>query len=132
VLSGVAFIGPYAASKSAIVSISETLAMELAIEELPIRVSVLCPSSTDTKVMESERNRPASLGVEERREMAESVRLWIRDSFTGPDGQTPAQVADRVLAAIRADEFWILTHAGERPQAVDRVAAMLASFPPDP
>ena len=57
-LSGVAFIGPYAATKAAIVSISETLAQELAIDELPIGVSVLCPSSVDTKVMESERGRP--------------------------------------------------------------------------
>jgi NAD(P)-dependent dehydrogenase (short-subunit alcohol dehydrogenase family) len=128
-LSGVAFIGPYSATKSAIVSISETLAMELAIDELPISVSVLCPSSVDTKVMESERNRPAVLGVEERRELAESIRLMIRDSFTGPTGQTPAQVADRVVAAVRAGEFWIITHDGERPQVEERVAGMLGSFP---
>ena len=61
-LSGVAFIGPYCATKVAVVSISETLAQELAIDETPIGVSVLCPSSVDTKVMESERGRPAELG----------------------------------------------------------------------
>ena len=57
-LSGVAFIGPYAATKVAVVSISETLAQELAIDGIPIGVSVLCPSSVDTRVMESERGRP--------------------------------------------------------------------------
>ncbi|HEY1466368.1 MAG TPA: SDR family NAD(P)-dependent oxidoreductase, partial [Acidimicrobiales bacterium] len=62
-LSGVAFIGPYAATKVAVVSISETLAQELAIAQLPIGVSVLCPSATDTKVMESERGRPAAFGA---------------------------------------------------------------------
>ena len=36
-LSGVAFIGPYCATKVAVVSISETLAQELAIEESPDR-----------------------------------------------------------------------------------------------
>ena len=61
-VSGVAFIGPYCATKVAVVSISETLAQELAIEESPIGVSVLCPSSVDTKVMESERGRPAGAG----------------------------------------------------------------------
>jgi NAD(P)-dependent dehydrogenase (short-subunit alcohol dehydrogenase family) len=128
-LSGVAFIGPYAATKVAVVSISETLVQELAIEESSIGVSVLCPSSVDTKVMESERGRPSALGVEHRTEMAESVRLAIRDSFTGPSGLTPAQVAERVLDAIRTKRFWIITHAGERPVFEARVTDILANFP---
>ena len=59
-LSGTAFIGPYCATKAAVVSISETLLQELAVDQTPIGVSVLCPSSVDTKVMESERNRPSA------------------------------------------------------------------------
>ncbi len=128
-LSGIAFIGPYAATKVAVVSISETLVQELAIDETPIGVSVLCPSSVDTRVMESERGRPAALGVEHRTEMAESVRLMIRDSFTGPTGQTPASVAARVLEAIRNGEFWIITHADERPVVEARAADIGGSFP---
>jgi NAD(P)-dependent dehydrogenase (short-subunit alcohol dehydrogenase family) len=128
-VSGVAFIGPYCATKVAVVSISETLAQELAIEESPIGVSVLCPSSVDTKVMESERGRPPALGVEHRTEMAESVRLMIRDGFTGPTGLTPAQVAARVLDAIRNREFWIITH-NDLASAVDtRFDGILAGFP---
>jgi NAD(P)-dependent dehydrogenase (short-subunit alcohol dehydrogenase family) len=128
-LSGVAFIGPYAATKAAVVSISETLAQEVAIDQIPIGVSVLCPSSVDTKVMESERGRPAELGSETRTEMAEFVRLAIRDSFTGPLGLRPAQVAERVLAAVRSGEFWINTHNGEQPLVEARFAAVLESFP---
>ena len=128
-LSGVAFIGPYAATKAAVVSISETLSQEFAIEQVRIGVSVLCPSSVDTRVMESERGRPAVFGVERRTEMAESVRLAIRDSFTGPTGLTPAAVADRTLEAIRAGRFWILTHPGERPAVEARFTDALANFP---
>ena len=62
-LSGVAFIGPYSATKVAVVSISETLNQELGAAGLPIGVSVLCPSSVNTRVMESERSRPAASGV---------------------------------------------------------------------
>jgi NAD(P)-dependent dehydrogenase (short-subunit alcohol dehydrogenase family) len=131
-LSGVAFIGPYSATKVAVVSISETLVQELAIDQTPIGVSVLCPSSVDTRVMESERGRPPELGIEHRTELAESVRLSIRDSFTGPTGLTPAEVATRVLAAIRAGRFWIITHPGERPAVEARVAGMLADYPADP
>jgi NAD(P)-dependent dehydrogenase (short-subunit alcohol dehydrogenase family) len=129
-LSGVAFIGPYDATKVAVVSISETLSQELAIEQARIGVSVLCPSSVDTRVMESERGRPSAFGVERRTEVAESVRLAIRDSFTGPTGLTPQAVADRTLAAIRAGRFWIITHSGERPAVEARFADVLANFPP--
>ena len=128
-VSGVAFIGPYSATKVAVVSISETLAQELAIEESPIGVSVLCPSSVDTKVMESERGRPAELGVEHRTEMAESVRLMIRDGFTGPSGLTPEQVATRVLAAISNREFWIITHDDLLATVETRFDGILAGFP---
>jgi len=129
-LSGIAFIGPYAATKVAVVSISETLAQEIAIAQLPIGVSVLCPSSVNTNVMESERGRPAALGAEERTELAESVRLSIRESFTGPSGLPPEQVATRVLDAINAGQFWIITHPGEQPALEARFAGILADCPP--
>jgi NAD(P)-dependent dehydrogenase (short-subunit alcohol dehydrogenase family) len=128
-LSGVAYIGPYSATKVAVVSISETLSQEFAIAGLPVGVSVLCPSATETRVMESERNRPTALGSETRTETAESVRLAIRDQFTGPDGQPPSRVARRVLDAVRAGEFWIITHPMERPVVENRFARILGSYP---
>lgn len=128
-LSGVPFIGPYSATKVAVVSISETLSQECAISGLPIGVSVLCPSATETRVMESERGRPAALGTETRTEMAEAVRLAIRDSFTGPDGQNPAGVARRVIEAVRAGEFWIITHPSERSVLETRFTGIMASYP---
>jgi NAD(P)-dependent dehydrogenase (short-subunit alcohol dehydrogenase family) len=128
-MSGVAFIGPYAASKSAVVSISETLRQELAAYAPQIGVSVLCPSSTDTKVMESERGRPAALGTEARTEDAESIRLMIKGLFTAPGGMTPGEVATRTLAAIRASEFWIIPGGGERPVVEARFTEALAAFP---
>jgi hypothetical protein len=73
--------------------------------------------------------RPAALGVEHRTEIAESVRLAIRESFTGRSGLTPAQVAERVLAAIRTRQFWIITHRGERPVFEARVNDILANYP---
>ena len=128
-LTGTAFIGPYCATKAAVVSLSETLQQELAVDQSSIGVSVLCPSSVDTNVMESERNRPEARGAEQRTEMAESVRMMIRDGFTGPTGQTPAEVAERVLEAVRGGEFWIITHDDLLPTVEARVTEMLAAFP---
>ena len=129
--SGIAFIGPYAVSKVGVVSLSETLNAELRAEQSQIGVSVLCPSSVDTNVMEAERNRPSSLGAEHRTDVAESVRLMIRDGFTGPDGKTPAEVAAMTLDAIRADRFWIITHASARAALEARFASILADIPKD-
>jgi len=131
-LSGIQFIGPYAATKVAVVSISETLRDEMVTLGLPIGVSVLCPGSVDTNVLESERVRPAALGQEQRREMAEGMRLFVKNSFTGPTGMTAAAVADTVLTAIRADEFWIITHPWQRPTVEARVTDMLAHYPQVP
>jgi NAD(P)-dependent dehydrogenase (short-subunit alcohol dehydrogenase family) len=128
-LTGSPVIGPYCAAKAAVVSISETLAQELSMEQTPIGVSVLCPSSVDTQMMESERNRPASRGIEQRSETAAAWHGMIRDGLTGPTGQAPAQVAERVLRAIRGDEFWIITHDDLLPTVQARVAGMLAAFP---
>ena len=127
--SGIAFIGPYAVSKVGVVSLSETLQGELRAEQSPIGVSVLCPSSVGTNVMEAERNRPPSLGVEQRTDVAENVRLMIRDGLFGADGQTPAEVAAMTLDAIRRDRFWIITHASARATLEARFASILADIP---
>ena len=128
-MSGVPFIGPYAASKTAVVSISETLRQECAAYGLPIGVSVLCPSATDTRVLESERGRPIALGSERRTDDAEAMRMAIKSLCTGPDGATPAHVAARTLEAIVAGEFWIIPNRGERSIVETRFAEALASFP---
>ena len=129
--SGISFIGPYAVSKVGVVSLSETLHAELRAEQSAIGVSVLCPSSVDTNVMEAERNRPTSLGTEQRTEVAESVRLMIRDGLSGADGKTPAEVAAITLDAIRHDRFWIITHASARATLEARFASILADLPED-
>ena len=105
---------------------------ELAIDGLPIGVSVLCPSSVDTaswsRSAVARRSSASSTAPRSR----EAVRLAIRDSFTGPTGLTPAQVAGHVLDAIRARRFWIITHPGERPVFEARVNDILANYPSEP
>jgi NAD(P)-dependent dehydrogenase (short-subunit alcohol dehydrogenase family) len=124
-LSGVVFLGPYAASKVAVVSLSETLRDELAMAGSPIGVSVLCPSATNTNVMEAERNRPPQRGTETRTPEADQFLQAIKAGFTGPDGLEPDAVAAQVLDAIRHDRFWVVTHSDLRPALEQRFASIL-------
>ncbi len=51
-------MGPYNASKAAVIALSETLRFELAAEGSRVGVSVLCPSWVRTNISTSDRNRP--------------------------------------------------------------------------
>ena len=128
-VSGIAYLGPYAVSKVGVVSLSETLQQEMQMAGLPIGVSVLCPGATNTNVMEGERNRPDGLGSEVRTSDAEQMRMFIRSQFTGPTGLEPSVTAAAVLDAIRQDRFWILTHNDLQPAIEARSADILAAMP---
>jgi NAD(P)-dependent dehydrogenase (short-subunit alcohol dehydrogenase family) len=94
-------LGVYNASKYAVVGISETLAKDLRPHGLG--VSVLCPMGVSTRIGESDRNRPARLRNERARAAASELELIGK--YLEPDA-----VASMVVAAVRADRLWVLTH----------------------
>jgi len=102
-----AFLGPYNATKQAVVAISETLYKDLQLAGSAVGVSVLCPGFVQTRIDESERNRPAWAPAAEG-EDAQNLRGAIKTLIAA--GIPPAAVADRVLDAVRTNTFYILTH----------------------
>jgi NAD(P)-dependent dehydrogenase (short-subunit alcohol dehydrogenase family) len=121
------WLNPYAASKFAVVAISEGLAAQL--KPLGIGVSVLCPGFVRTRISASARNRqerygpartvdPASPAGAVAAKMAELVE-------TGSD---PSAIAARVLAAIREDELYVFTHPEMGPPMAERFAAISAAM----
>ncbi len=84
-------MGAYAATKYSVVALSEALEHEL--EGSSVGVSVLCPGPVSTSIAEQSVHT------------SESLRATIAA------GMAPAEVAKRVLDAIRAAEFYIFTHA---------------------
>jgi NAD(P)-dependent dehydrogenase (short-subunit alcohol dehydrogenase family) len=94
-------LGVYNTSKYAVVGLSETLAKDL--RPYGIGVSVLCPMGVATRIRQSDRNRPAGLRNEH-----EAPRAHV-DLI----GRTlaPEDVAAMVLAAIKADRLYVITHA---------------------
>jgi NAD(P)-dependent dehydrogenase (short-subunit alcohol dehydrogenase family) len=107
-LVGVAGMGPYNASKFAVVGISESLFHELANTGKNVHVSVLCPNFVRTRIFESERNMPKELAsFAENSEGAEIKKIAAALVNAGIDA---ADVAKAVEDAVVNEKFWILTH----------------------
>jgi len=100
------FMGPYNASKYAVVAISETLHHEMAIVAPQVKVSVLCPGWVRTRIADSARNRPGagSSDTASGAAFAQALQSLI------DQGMAPDVVATKVLKAIRAEQFWIMPH----------------------
>jgi NAD(P)-dependent dehydrogenase (short-subunit alcohol dehydrogenase family) len=118
---------PYAASKFAVVAMSEGLAVQL--KPHRIGVSVLCPSFVRTGIGESGRNRPERYGPARAPDPASAAAAMVAEIKRMIDaGLAPDYVAARVLDAIRADEFYVFTHPGMRAEVEARFAAILAAM----
>ena len=126
------FIGPYNASKEAVVAISETLYKDLQLAGVTgVGVSVLCPGFVQTRIADSGRNRPEwASGREAGDGGAEEMRNTIQGMV---DAGIPASaVAERVLDAVRSDTFYILTHPELRVAIQTRFEDILEGRPPSP
>jgi NAD(P)-dependent dehydrogenase (short-subunit alcohol dehydrogenase family) len=101
----------YGASKHAVVNLSETLFIQLRAANAKIGVSVLCPGHVPTRITSSVRNRPDDLwdGAERPTE-AELLQRDAEWAQRGMQSLTPAEVADKVVGAIKAGDFYILPH----------------------
>jgi len=125
-INGMGF-SPYAASKFAVVSMSEGLALQLT--PFGIGVSVLCPGYVRTRIGESGRNRQPRYGEAQPLDPASPAAALVAEVARLIEaGLDPADVAARVLAAIREGEFYIFTHPNMREWVDQRFAAILAAM----
>jgi NAD(P)-dependent dehydrogenase (short-subunit alcohol dehydrogenase family) len=117
-------LGPYHATKYAVVGLSESLALEL--DGTPVNVSCLCPELVDTKIFESTRNAPEALGFPP----PAAVPIDQMAEFMGTVAMAPADLAADVAYAIRAERFWILTHQSTLGRVHDRNRRLEQGRPP--
>lgn len=125
------FLGPYNATKHAVVAISETLFKDLQTTGVTgVGVSVLCPGFVRTRIAESGRNRPAWAPEPEGDDpaTAEAMRTAIADMVAS--GIEPEAVAEQVLHAVRTDTFYIRTHPELDAAIAARFAEILETRPP--
>ncbi len=118
----------YNVSKHGVVTLSETLHHELAMQGSRIKVSVLCPGWVNTRIIEAERNRPAGSAASPRNPEQAAMEEGVRQLLAA--GLPPERVAALVLDAIRAERFYILTHPDWKPMIRARMDDILAERPP--
>ena len=119
-------LGVYNASKFAVVGLSETLRKDL--EPRGIGVSVLCPGMVRTRILESERTRPAQFDVKEQSAEAAATAHSGLMNLAMNTGIDPADVADLVVQGIRNNQLYLFPHPEMKDAAQVRVNEMLAAF----
>jgi NAD(P)-dependent dehydrogenase (short-subunit alcohol dehydrogenase family) len=103
-------MGPYNASKHAVLTIAETLHYELLEKGSKVGVSVLCPGLVKTNILDSDRNRPEGLTSRNTldnygdEDMRKQMVREIYDLALHPD-----RVAELVFNAVDANQFYIFT-----------------------
>lgn len=99
---GYARIGAYCASKFAAISLSQSMAAELA--EYDIRVNSICPGNVDTAMTFAHLASSEGLQQQYETEIVEDIfDAFNRDRIPLGRGQTPEDLADAALYLSRAD-----------------------------
>jgi NAD(P)-dependent dehydrogenase (short-subunit alcohol dehydrogenase family) len=125
-VSGMGF-NPYTATKFAVVAMSEGLVPQL--QPFGIGVSVLCPHFVRTKIGESGRNRQERYGQADPLDPNGPAAAFVAEIARQIEaGRDPAEVAARVLNAIRNGELYIFTHPNMRELVEPRFAAIQAAM----
>ena len=107
-LTSYPWLGAYNASKHAVTTIAETLYAELQEEGSKVGVSCLCPGAVATNIGAAERNRPKELRNDADVEVDHGDMTGFAEMFEAIAAK-PDAVAERVLAAVVEERFWIET-----------------------
>ena len=127
-IGGVPGMGPYCATKFAVVGLSESLFYDLALRGSAVGVSVLCPGFVRTRIAESGRNMPKEL--RELRGATEESSMEDAAAAVVAAGIDPTIVADHVVAAITGNEFWILPHKHVAVRTTEQRLGWMQGGPP--
>ncbi len=123
----------YNTTKHAVVALSETLHHDLCRDDSNIGVTVLCPAWFPSGIANSERNRPSELrndGPGDPHRAAMEAMLARAAAAGRLDAHDIARIA---LDAVRANQFYVLTHEKITPAIEARFSDILTrAAPRDP
>ena len=132
-LTSAPMMGPYNVCKHAVVTLSETMYQEMQLLDTKIGVSVLCPAWVNTKIDESDRNRPADMQNAEQKEETQAeqlLQMQIKQFLR--DGLDPSVIGEAVYDAVKNNKFYILTHPEFESAIQTRMEDILQKRNPSP
>jgi len=102
----------YGATKYALAALGETLALELQAEGAKVGVTLLCPGPVRTNIAAGYARREERYRAEGPAEGAapDMHEQAFRGAIEESDWNTPEQIAEAALAAMRRGELWAITH----------------------
>jgi len=137
-IEGVSCGGPggviYGVTKHGIVSLSETLRLELKRQNSKIKVSVLCPGLVATNIFTSEINLPSEYQCEPAEKIKFSDRKsemeFLRQIANASPVISSDKAADIVFQALRNEKFYIFTHTDilMKSMVKSRMGELLKAF----
>ena len=114
----------YFATKHGVVALTEALAFDLMMEGVDtVGCTVVCPEFVRTRIHEAERNLPHDIAAPP----ADDDRTSAGRAMFGAmveGGLEPSEVAGKVVAAVKAGDFYVLPHATTLDLARRRWAAI--------
>jgi NAD(P)-dependent dehydrogenase (short-subunit alcohol dehydrogenase family) len=117
----------YSVTKQAVLAVTELLEADLRKRHAPIGVTALCPGTIATNLFHGSRNRPAELRNPGSPEPAGDGReLRERMHAVLAAGMPPAEVADKLVSAIRGGGLYLLTDHEWDERAEERHRAIMA------
>jgi len=124
-MGGIPYNGAYTATKTAVVALSESWAAEL--QSKDIKVSVLCPAFVQTRIYDSDRNRPLKYQNDtatptDEHGFADKTKSLVEN------GIDVSIVGKRVVEALNEGELYIFTHPNYRAIVQRRFQAIDAAF----
>lgn len=119
--------GIYTTAKFAVHGLSDALRWSL----LPhgIGVSMVCPGLVKSRIYESDMIRPPELSTDVTPADEEFMRILPGLHEAGMD---PEEIGEKVLRAIRRNDFYVFTHPEHRDELREIFEETLAAFPDEP
>jgi NAD(P)-dependent dehydrogenase (short-subunit alcohol dehydrogenase family) len=123
----------YAITKHAVLALTEVLALDLARRDAPIGVTALCPGIIATNLFRGSRNRPARLREDDAfaelsrdRDPSAGHETRERMHATLAAGMPPAEVAAKLVDAVRTGARYLLTDHDWDPRIQERHDSIMA------
>ena len=121
--------GAYTATKFAVVGMMEILRSEFDAQKINIGASVYCPGLVATNIFELEKNVSAAFDEKGKAGPADADANAARIRQIIGAGMSPTEAAQIVLAGIRNNDLFILSHPEFGPGLQERMDALMASVP---